>query len=270
MPAPKKRTTRKKTSTTKSSGKCNRSLIAAIIIAALLVSGALLFLAFQLGKSVSDEVLTQRINKGIESFIEEQNRLYEEEIAAQGPVFVEGDFALDRPSIGDPEAPVTIVGFFDYEDPFSKTFWVETLPLIQSYYIDEGIARFVQRFFPLKSSPDTYPAALFALCVRDQVGDDAFFTVQSRVFNDIEDGFEYEKMRSFAVASLEVDGEELLACYESEKFADAVFKDIETVTEAGFVGTPTFVINGLVLPGAEPLHVFEAFIEEALAGTKLF
>jgi protein-disulfide isomerase len=45
--------------------------------------------------------------------------------------------------------PVTIIEFVDYECPFRKSFFDETLPKIKSEYIDTGKVKLVIRDFPL-------------------------------------------------------------------------------------------------------------------------
>lgn len=67
-----------------------------------------------------------------------------------------GDDAI----LGDPNAPVTIIEFSDYQCPFCQRFWSDTLPLIKSEYIDTGKVNFVYRDFPLSSiHPMAQPAA---------------------------------------------------------------------------------------------------------------
>ena len=43
---------------------------------------------------------------------------------------------------------------------------------------------------------------------------------------------------------------------------EQVFREAQ---DAGIQGTPTFLINGRIIVGAQPLEVFEQMIEEELA-----
>ena len=82
----------------------------------------------------------------------------------------------DDPFIGSEDAPVTIIEFSDYQCPFCRKFWTETLPLIKSEYIDTGKVKFVYRDFPLASlHPMATPSAEAAECVRDVAGNDAAY-----------------------------------------------------------------------------------------------
>ncbi|MEX0587505.1 MAG: thioredoxin domain-containing protein, partial [Patescibacteria group bacterium] len=89
----------------------------------------------------------------------------------------------DDPVIGDPNAPVTIVEFVDFECPFCKSFFEETFPKIKSDYIDTGKVRFVLRDLPLPfHNPAATKEALAANCARDQGGDGKYFLYHDEIF----------------------------------------------------------------------------------------
>src|SRR3989344_1577925 len=56
--------------------------------------------------------------------------------------------AGDAPFLGNENAPVKMIEFSDYQCPFCRKFWIETLPLIKSEYIDTGKVKFVYKDFP--------------------------------------------------------------------------------------------------------------------------
>src|SRR3989337_3931330 len=75
----------------------------------------------------------------------------------------------DDPVMGDPNAPVTIVEFSDFQCPFCARFFTDTLPLIEKNYIETGKVKFVYRDFPIPSiHQNAIPAALAAECADDQ------------------------------------------------------------------------------------------------------
>jgi len=75
----------------------------------------------------------------------------------------------DDPVLGQANAPVTIIEFSDFECPFCRRFWQQTLPEIQKQYIDTGKAKLVYRDFPLSSiHPGAEPAAQAANCANIQ------------------------------------------------------------------------------------------------------
>lgn len=97
---------------------------------------------------------------------------------ARGPAVVSTD---DDPALGDPNAPVTIIEFSDFECPFCRRFWQETLPQIKAEYIDTGKARFVYRDFPLSMHPGAFPAALAANCANQQ---GKFWEMHDKIFSE--------------------------------------------------------------------------------------
>lgn len=248
------------------SKKNNNSLVAAIVFAAVAISGSLVFFGLQFsGTGMSDEDLQAAIFDGIDAYIDQ-----EEEAAQQAreeankPREVSGDFTDDDPVLGDPNAPVTIVEFSDYECPYCGLFYSETYPQIKEAYIETGKAKLVYRDFPLSGHRNAYPAALIAECVRDQEGDEAYFQMHDRLFETISDGFDYEALSEYAV-SLGANAGELKECYDSGKFRDEIYADMEEGSEIGINGTPGFVINDKVFTGARDFSYFAEIIDAELA-----
>jgi len=62
--------------------------------------------------------------------------------AGQGGKFISID---DDPALGDPDAKVTIIEFGDYQCPYCRIFWKDTLPRIKEQYVDTGKVRLVFR-----------------------------------------------------------------------------------------------------------------------------
>ena len=56
--------------------------------------------------------------------------------------------ADDDAILGDKNAPVAIIEFSDYQCPFCRKFWQDTLPQLKTDYIDTGKVKLVYRDFP--------------------------------------------------------------------------------------------------------------------------
>jgi protein-disulfide isomerase len=186
--------------------------------------------------------------------------------------------ADDDPILGDGNAPVEIIEFSDYQCPFCRKFWTETLPLIKEQYIDTGKVKFVYRDFPLISiHPAAQPAAEAAECVGDIYGgDEAYFKMHDKIFseqNRLDGGdpiagpvrgtaqFTKEDLKRWAKEI----GYNIDNCLDSGKFRSEVQKDLSDATAAGGQGTPYFVINGKPLSGAQPFSAFKQIIDAELA-----
>jgi len=69
---------------------------------------------------------------------------------------------------GDPNAPVTILEFSDYQCPYCRKFHNEVLPQIQEEYISKGKVRYIFRDYPLSFHKQAVPAAVAANCAGEQ------------------------------------------------------------------------------------------------------
>ncbi|PIO07356.1 disulfide bond formation protein DsbA [Candidatus Pacearchaeota archaeon CG10_big_fil_rev_8_21_14_0_10_34_12] len=182
----------------------------------------------------------------------------------------------DDAVLGEENAKVTIIEFSDFQCPFCRKFWSETMPLIKSEYIDTGKVRFVYRDFPLTGlHPMAIPSAEAAECARDIYGEEAFWKMHDEIFaqqNILDSGSREGPVRS-TVSYTTTDlkewakdiGYNIDSCLDSGKFTSEVQKDLSDATAAGGQGTPYFVINGNPLSGAYPFSAFQQIIEAELA-----
>src|SRR3989338_3040634 len=93
--------------------------------------------------------------------------------------------ADDDAVLGDKKAKVTIIEFSDYQCPFCGRFFSQTLPQIKSQYVDTGKVKIVFIDFPLTSiHPIAQPAAEATECVKKQGGDEAFWKMHDKIFEN--------------------------------------------------------------------------------------
>ena len=75
----------------------------------------------------------------------------------------------DDPVKGNPNAPVTVVEFSDFQCPFCSRFFTQTLPLIEENYINTGKVKLVYKDFPLVTlHPNVKPVHVAAECADEQ------------------------------------------------------------------------------------------------------
>ncbi len=165
----------------------------------------------------------------------------------------------DSPVKGNPDAPITIVEFSDYQCPFCAKFYTETLPLIEQNYVASGKVKLVFMDFPLSFHPDAASAAESARCVGELGGNDAYFAMHDLLFENQQDLSE-ENLKALA-SSL---GYDISECLESGKFSADVQADLAYGQSFGVSGTPAFFINGVRLEGALPYSAFQQVIEAEL------
>lgn len=94
-------------------------------------------------------------------------------------------FADDDPVLGNPNAPLTLVEFSDYECPFCKRYFDQTYPQVKKEYIDTGKLKLVFRDLALSFHD---PAATFeanaANCAKELGGDKAYFEYHDLLFKN--------------------------------------------------------------------------------------
>lgn len=191
-----------------------------------------------------------------------------------GPVKVSVD---DDAVMGDKNAPVTLIEFVDYECPFCKSFFQQTLPSIKKDYIDTGKLKLVVRDFPLSFHANAKKESEAAECAREQGGGDAIYLkYHDQIFNRTTSngtGLALTQLPTIA-KDLGLNVSKFQQCLDSGKFGSEVDKDTTNGSSAGVSGTPSFfvgkstsdgVIDGTIIVGAQPYSSFQTLIDQMLS-----
>ena len=146
-------------------------------------------------------------------------------------------------SWGDPDAPVTIMEFGDYQCPACRSFALEVKPQLDLAYIATGQAKLVFHDFPLDQHPHAFLAARAARCAGDQ---DRYHDYHDSVFRTQGTWF---AMRSATghfrelASDLGLDESAFEACLESDRHADVVTANRQLGERLGVSGTPTIFVH---------------------------
>jgi len=185
----------------------------------------------------------------------------------------------DGNTAGDPNAPIKIEEFADFQCPFCERFHEQTQPLLMQHYVDTGKVHFVYRSMGNFVSQnigggrtESQDAALAAYCAADQ---DKFWEMQNALFANVlgEDVGSFTDRRLQAIAEKAgLDVAAFNSCYNSGEFEDQVQQDFADGSAAGITGTPGFLItytaNGetktKTLSGAQPFSTFQQELEAIL------
>ncbi|MFB5610754.1 MAG: DsbA family protein [Nitrosopumilaceae archaeon] len=178
----------------------------------------------------------------------------------------------DDPVKGDPNAPVTVVEFSDFQCPFCSRFYTQTLPALEENYIDTGKIKFVYRDLPLDNlHPNARPAHIAAECADEQGKfweyHDVLFSNQGE-WNKLSSVDLSTQLNEYAT-SMGLNSASFDSCLSSKSMADEVQADYLHATQYGATGTPTFFIgtekDGFIkLVGAQPFSAFQAAIDAQL------
>ena len=237
-------------------------LPASIVIAAVLVSGALVYNA-----GVSDVSKTEENGQVVQN---------------QGPAELIRPVSNNDHIRGAGNPTVIIVEYSDLECPYCKTFH-ETMQQVMSEY-DNQVA-WVYRQFPLTSiHPKAVQEAEASECAAELGGNDAFWAYVDGIFKitPSNNGLDLGLLPDIAVG-IGLDRNEFQSCLDGGKMAERIDEDMEDVgkldawsrqnTGRG-IGTPySVVINNktgesTVIPGAVPFAQVKSAIDQILNSDK--
>lgn len=169
----------------------------------------------------------------------------------------------DAPSWGPEAAPVVVHMFSDFECGFCQRVMFTLRELVTKY---PGQVRIVWRNLPLPFHKNARWAARVALEVHEQKGDAAFWQLAERLFGL--DGQEPEPLTPESIArhaaEAGLDAESVSELKNNDEHESSIDRDLILAESIGATGTPTFVINGYRLVGAQPLERFERLVNLAL------
>lgn len=179
----------------------------------------------------------------------------------------------DDPFKGDANAPVILVEFSDFQCPFCRRHYTQTLSQIETEYIDTGKLKYVFRDFPLSFHPAAQPAGEASECADDQ---GKFWEFHDKIFDEQNKQgqgtiqFSVDDIKRWA-GEIGLNTQQFNECLDSGKHRSEVQKDFADGGAVGISGTPGFYIGkadgtGTKLVGAQPFATFKAAIDAALAG----
>jgi protein-disulfide isomerase len=119
--------------------------------------------------------------------------------------------------------------------------------------------RVVLKDFPLAVHELARSAHEAARCAGAQ---DRYWEYHDRLYAE-QPRFERARLVQYAV-DLGLDAERFGRCLDERRFAAAVTDDIAQARALGITSTPTFLINGQVLVGAQSVEAFRTAVADAL------
>lgn len=170
----------------------------------------------------------------------------------------------NQPARGPADAKVTVVEYSDFQCPFCARVWETLEKEVLSQYGDK--VRFVFKQMPLNQiHPWAEEAAIATECAYVQ-GNDQFWIVYNGLFakqSEITEENLPAKLEEMAAGS-NIDVPKLKECLAAKQTLDAVKADMAEAAEVGVSSTPTFIINGRRLSGAQTAESFKQAIDDAL------
>lgn len=203
-------------------------------------------------------------------------------IAAIQPATPHSRPTVSANSTGDPNAPVKLTEFSDFQCPFCKNFWKDTESQIVEAYVKTVKVLFTYRSAGNwvsgnigQGGVESQDAAMSAYCAGDQ---QKFWEMHDALFSNVigEDAGSFTQRRLQAIAQgVGLDMNAFNSCYSSNKYSNQVNQDYKDALAAKIQGTPFFVISYIpkgqtqavtaTLDGAQPFSTFQQELDKALA-----
>lgn len=179
--------------------------------------------------------------------------------AVAGIVTIED--AMSEMALGSADAPVTMIEYSSLGCPHCAAFHRDTLPRIKKEYIDTGKLRLVYQDFPLGTP--ALAASMIARCS----GPRKFFgfieilfrsqAQWSRSKKPLEALTQVSRFAGMTEADVE-------ACLKYQPLLESIRKGAEMAQKNHQINsTPTFLIGGEMISGAQPFETFKKAIDKA-------
>jgi protein-disulfide isomerase len=256
-----------KMDTINNKNKSNYVLSISILIAAVLIAGAVIY---SKGANVSDNNKNANVAG----------------VGTNSNAFV---VQKDDIVLGNSNAPVTIFLYSDPSCPFcaaangadilagkdsngkdihiisdylkkSDPTWSAPVPGIIDNYVKTGKVLLVARYYPGHGAGEEAMKILY--CANDQ---GKFWELNDAVFVNQAKVSDANKVKELA-SSLGIDIAKINSCLDSKKYDSKIVSDTAFGTQAGVNGTPGFFINKTLISGAQPFSQLKKVIDAALQG----
>ena len=163
----------------------------------------------------------------------------------------------DGTAMGDPDAPVVIDIFEDFQCPACRIYTEEVETPIAETYVVTGQVYYVFHHYPFIDSAsvnkESHQAANASMCAAEQ---GLFWEYHDMLFanwnGENAGAFSDRRLITFA-ETLGLDMDTFTNCFEDNRYRDEIQADYDLGTEMGVSGTPSVFVNGQqITPGFVP------------------
>ena len=164
--------------------------------------------------------------------------------------------------LGDPNAPVTLIEFGDYQCHFCNVYYHNTEHKIYEDYVVTGKVKIIFKDYTI-IGPDSIKAAHAAHCASEQ---GKFWQYHNTLFNNWageNNGWAGQENISRFAQQVGLDMDEFTECNANNRYEQKISASNADAQTLGITGTPAFYIISMenkqieVISGAQPYDVFE-------------
>lgn len=172
---------------------------------------------------------------------------------------------------GNPDAPVQVLEFADFECPSCGYFAAVTGPDVMKRLVESGEVAFRFFDFPLDMHPNAIPAHNAGQCANEQ---GKFWEMHDQIFAG---QFEWntqatknpKKIFKGYAQNAGLDVAKWEECFDSGRMLPQILANRKEGERLRVTSTPTFIIGGRMVPGAIPYDQFRAYVLEAKVAAEL-
>jgi len=162
-------------------------------------------------------------------------------------------------AMGDPNAPILIEVYEDFQCPACQIYSNEVEPLVTENHVENGEVYYVFRQYPFldDSAPgnESDQAANSSMCAAEQGRFWDYHDILFANWNGENQGsFSDKRLLAFA-ETLDLEMETFTTCFEENRYKNQIQADLASGQDANIQGTPSVLVNGvLVKPGYVPTY----------------
>ena len=183
-------------------------------------------------------------------------------LAAAAPLTAQGTPSLASRTRGAATAPITVYEMSDFQCPYCRRFALNTFPELDRDYVATGKVRWVFINYPLTMlHPNAAVAAEVAMCAA-RAG--KFWEVHDILFRNQPTWAPLSEPGAFFLTladSVSIPVDPFRKCLADRETLQEIANDAKGASQSGASSTPSFYIEGGLLPGAQPIEVFRQILD---------
>jgi protein-disulfide isomerase len=166
---------------------------------------------------------------------------------------------------GDSAAKTWVIIASDFQCPFCRQWHKESYHAFLDEYVRTGKVKVAYINYPLGQHRNAVPTAQAAMCAAAQ---GKFWQYHDALFESQDTWAAMPEPRTVLdsiARSVGVDVSDWSKCVDSDRMLPLIFADRDRAAAAGVQSTPSFLVGGAVLAGAQPLADMRPVIDSAIA-----
>jgi protein-disulfide isomerase len=187
-------------------------------------------------------------------------------VLAIAPALQAQDPLLPARTKGLSTAPIVVYEMSDFQCPWCRRHALETWPVLLKEYVETGKVRWTFINFPLTQlHPNAAAAAEFAMCAAQE---GAFWRIHDLLYLYQDKWGPLKDPAPFLITFADSAGLQrgrLTTCLTSGVMRPVVQADAVGASRAGAASTPSFYIEGGILPGFQPPAVWRQILDSIYA-----